>query len=1161
MTETAHEKFRSEILRSSRFEGLRSKIAIPLISILLAVIAGTIILLLMAEDPITSFYYMTFGTMKPVKIADTLFNATPLLFTGLSVAVAFRGGMFNIGTEGQMIFGAFCAALVGFGLPMYFNINLPPYVLIPLLLLVGMVGGAIWALVPAILKAKTGVHEVITTIMMNYVALTLMVFFVGDLSSPFIDRKYHGNVSPQSPKIAETGVLDKISTTFIGTVVEFLFAPFRTSKLHWGFVIGIIACFVIFILLWKTQLGYETRAVGFNQSASKYGGINVSNNLIKVMLISGALGGLAGAIEVMAVWGRYVNGFSSGYGFDGIAVALIGGNHPIGVIFGSILFGWLKSGGQVLQISGTSKDLANALKGLIVFFVAVPLIAKSVLDHFSDSKEYETYQEARNQFKTHEGFESISMIEKIRVQSIQYTNFVVGIFSTEIIRIVNSIRDNIRIITAMLIMAFGALLAGLIASTLAPSIQEIGDNLFSPISAQITKIEFLIPINDFLTNIFSIETLFSILLFLTSAYGYFWVNRFENSKYYRRMFLFFLGIFGISSFLGINTIIGQELTLLVFTLIIMGFIVYQEYLAIQTKPVEQRSLDNLQYTPQQKIAIRIYSLFSGIVVLLIIALIYLSPGIIPIPFDFGEEIKIGETFDFFFFSLNNYGALLGIVGLVFLIICFIVMLRIQLPRNHRLSYIFNILALIFFFFAVSGVYNLNATLLFTMTLSIAAPIGLASLGGMFSEKSGVVNIGLEGMMLTGAFVSVWLTYETGDPWAGIIGSIVAGGLIGLLHAVASIKYRADQVVVGVAINLLASALTTLGLIAVWNVRGTSPTVTSLTNIRIPVLEAIPIIGDLLYALSGGKNGLSPVVYIFLLAIIISWWVIQKTSFGLRVRAVGEHPRAADTLGINVFLIRYICVMLSGVLAALGGAQLTLGTVPIFVKNMTSGRGFVALAALIFGAWNPIGAALASLLFGFAYAFRFQLDSLGISWLFQVNWLPAIMAVLVLITFILLGLILLRWIIRFLKIDILGKESLERITLLPALVIVFITMLNLSYVVNEWILTVFLDDFLPEKYSILFPPLEVNVIGIIVTWVVIQLLRSDPQQLSSRIRIVVGLSISLTIIGIIFIIAQTDLFLEKLTPTLPFLITMIAVATVAKRGKPPAADGIPYIKEG
>ena len=516
---------------------------------------------------------------------------------------------------------------------------------------------------------------------------------------------------------------------------------------------------------------------------------------------------------------------------------------------------------------------------------------------------------------------------------------------------------------------------------------------------------------------------------------------------------------------------------------------------------------------------------------------------------------------FFFFSLNDYGALLGIVGLVFLIICFIAMQRIQLPRNHRLSYIFNILALIFFFIAVSGVYNLNATLLFTMTLSIAAPIGLASLGGMFSEKSGVVNIGLEGMMLTGAFVSVWLTYETGDPWAGIIGSIVAGGLIGLLHAVASIKYRANQVVVGVAINLLASALTTLGLIAVWNVRGTSPTVTSLTNIRIPVLEAIPIIGDVLYALSGGKNGLSPVVYIFILAIIISWWVIQKTSFGLRVRAVGEHPRAADTLGINVFLIRYICVMLSGVLAALGGAQLTLGTVPIFVKNMTSGRGFVALAALIFGAWNPIGAALASLLFGFAYAFRFQLDSLGISWLFQVNWLPAIMAVLVLITFILLGLILLRWIIRFIKIDILGKEPLERITLLPALVIVFITMLNLSYVVNEWILTVFLDDFLPEKHSVLFPPLEVNIIGIIVTWIVIQLLGSDPQQLSSRIRIVVGLSISLTIIGIIFIIAQTDLFLEKLTPTLPFLITIIAVATVAKRGKPPAADGIPYIKEG
>jgi len=310
-----------------------------------------------------------------------------------------------------------------------------------------------------------------------------------------------------------------------------------------------------------------------------------------------------------------------------------------------------------------------------------------------------------------------------------------------------------------------------------------------------------------------------------------------------------------------------------------------------------------------------------------------------------------------------------------------------------------------------------------MTLSIAAPIGFASVGGMFSEKSGVVNIGLEGMMLTGAFVSVWFCYVTRDPWVGVIGAIIAGALMGLLHAIASIKYRADQVVVGVAINILALALTTLGLFVVWGIRGTSPTVRGIPNIKLSFLKDIPIIGQFFYDLSGGASGTDPLIYIFIILIFVSAWVIQRTSFGLRVRAVGEHPRAADTVGINVYAIRYICVMLSGIFASIGGAALTLGDVPIFRQNMSSGRGFVALAALIFGGWSPVGAALASILFGFTYAFRFQLEAAGVGW------------------------------------------------------------------------------------------------------------------------IVLGLH------------------LEKLTPTLPYLITIIAVAAIAKRMRPPAADGIPYVKEG
>ncbi|MHA1170087.1 MAG: ABC transporter permease, partial [Candidatus Hodarchaeales archaeon] len=240
---------------------------------------------------------------------------------------------------------------------------------------------------------------------------------------------------------------------------------------------------------------------------------------------------------------------------------------------------------------------------------------------------------------------------------------------------------------------------------------------------------------------------------------------------------------------------------------------------------------------------------------------------------------------------------------------------------------------------------------------------------------------LEGKMLTGAFVAVWISYITHDPWAGVIGAIIAGALMGLLFAIASIKYRANQVVVGVAINLLASALTTLGIVAVWQVQGTSKQAYNLPYIKFFIFEDFPIIGDFLFKLTGQGTGMDPLVYAFIALIFICGWIIGRTSFGLRVRAVGEHPRAADTLGINVYKTRYICVVLSGIFAALGGAQLTLGTVPVFVKDMTTGRGFVALAALIFGGWAPIGAALASILFALAFAFRFQLEAQGRKWVF------------------------------------------------------------------------------------------------------------------------------------------------------------------------------------
>jgi simple sugar transport system permease protein len=544
-------------------------------------------------------------------------------------------------------------------------------------------------------------------------------------------------------------------------------------------------------------------------------------------------------------------------------------------------------------------------------------------------------------------------------------------------------------------------------------------------------------------------------------------------------------IFGLKA----ADIFGQEITLLILISIIIAFILVQEVQARKSTAEERANLSAIPITVRQRRAVIIYTIFTAVLLAFLGFIIYLSPGIIPLPFSFGTSILLPKPYNFFFFTLADLGALIAAIAVVFIIISLLVLGRYELPRKNRLSAIFKVFSLLTAFLTFAVIFNLNSTLLFTMTLSIATPIGLASLGGMFSEKSGVVNIGLEGMMLTGCFVSVWISYETGDPWAGVLGAIIAGGLMGLLHAIASIKFRANQVVVGVAINLLATALTTLGLIAVWNVRGTSPTVTGLSNIRLPELVEIPIVGQLLYALSGGNSGLSPLVYLFIVIIFISGWVIQKTSFGLRVRAVGEHPRAADTLGINVFMIRYICVVLSGILAGLGGAMLTLGTVPIFGKGMTTGRGFVALAALIFGAWNPIGAALASLLFGFAYAFRFQLDASGASWLLEIPTIELIFLLCIPIIFALIaGLIIIKAVKTVRQSEVLDKTTKVFLYILP-------------------------------------------------------------------------LAIVVAVVSQVFVIAGADLFLEKLTPTLPFLITIIAVATVAKRGKAPAADGIPYIKEG
>ncbi|HEX3559689.1 MAG TPA: ABC transporter permease [Pyrinomonadaceae bacterium] len=247
---------------------------------------------------------------------------------------------------------------------------------------------------------------------------------------------------------------------------------------------------------------------------------------------------------------------------------------------------------------------------------------------------------------------------------------------------------------------------------------------------------------------------------------------------------------------------------------------------------------------------------------------------------------------------------------------------------------------------MNELFNLN--LLFS-AIRLATPLILAALGGMFSERSGVINIALEGLMLAGAFTAASMTYYAGSPWVGLFAAILAGAALALVHAVACIRYKADQVVSGTAINILLTGVPALLSGAFFLSSGSTP--------QIPKEHLIPY---------------TPIVVAFTL-VPLTWYVLNRTPFGLRLRAVGENPEAADAAGVSVRGMRYTAVLLSGALAGVGGAYLSIGQSSLFTRNMTSGRGFIALAALIFGKWRPVQTMFACLLFGFTEAVAIQLQ--------------------------------------------------------------------------------------------------------------------------------------------------------------------------------------------
>jgi general nucleoside transport system permease protein len=251
-------------------------------------------------------------------------------------------------------------------------------------------------------------------------------------------------------------------------------------------------------------------------------------------------------------------------------------------------------------------------------------------------------------------------------------------------------------------------------------------------------------------------------------------------------------------------------------------------------------------------------------------------------------------------------------------------------------------------------------------LRFATPLTFAALGGLFSERSGVVNIGLEGMMLGGAFFAVLGADKLGSWGWGILCALAGGGGLALIHAFVSIQLRADQIVSGTAINFLALGLTGYFFIEEYGQTGTPGDIPRIPDVELPVVRDVAFIGDVI-------GHLNLMIWVAMAMVIVTYFLVFKTSIGLRLRSVGEHPRAADTVGISVYRTRYVAVTFSGMLAALGGAYLSIAFLGSFSENMTAGRGFIGLAALIFGNWRPFGAFAAALLFGFSTALAYRLD--------------------------------------------------------------------------------------------------------------------------------------------------------------------------------------------
>ncbi|MFQ5855056.1 MAG: ABC transporter permease [Anaerolineae bacterium] len=335
-------------LRGAVTRGRLASVGLFLAATFAGLASGALVILVTGDDPLLAYSVLFRGAFGSLYgLTETLLSTTPLLFGGLAVAFAFHGGLFNIGVEGQLIVGGLVAGWAGFAIP-----GLPWAIHLPLALTLGMLAGSLWGALPGFLKARRGVHEVISTIMLNYVAFR----FTGYMVSPEGPLKAEGQL-PATPFVAESARLLR-------------FIP--ETRFSGGIFIALAAAAGVGYLLWGTRLGYRIRAVGKSPSAAEFGGIRAARHIVVAMTISGGLAGLAGAVEVLGLHYRFYDAFSPGYGFDAIAIALLGQLHPVGVTAAALLFGTLRAGSvKMQQAAGVSRDIVFAISGVVIFFVAL----------------------------------------------------------------------------------------------------------------------------------------------------------------------------------------------------------------------------------------------------------------------------------------------------------------------------------------------------------------------------------------------------------------------------------------------------------------------------------------------------------------------------------------------------------------------------------------------------------------------------------------------------------------------------------------------------------------------------------------------------------------------------------------------------------------------